>query len=143
MQPLPSDLSLQVATQPHELPAHIAKQLGPMFLRRYSPSLVPPAHRGFKDGTWKGCLVWALAADGEVCGWALRAIPPGKQLAEVMTFVKAKYRRQGLGDRMLDVSRQWGPKVGVVLYPHSPEATAFYAYRAEKLSGNPKTKRIA
>lgn len=125
---------ITVATCPAELPAWVAKAIGPMFLRRYIPSPVPPAQRGFKDGTWKGVLAWACL-DGRVVGWAIRATPPGKERAEVMVFVTSKLRRRGIGDALLDAVRRANPDSKVTYYPHDPASSAFYTYRENKLCG--------
>lgn len=131
--PLPSNAVIQVAQQPSELPATVARQIGNMYLRRYKPSPAVEAQRGFKAGSWKGVLVWALGEDGRVLAWALRAIPEGKTRYEVMVFVGKDWRRQGIGDLLLDTCRKWGPEGPVNYYPHSPESKGFYNYREKKL----------
>lgn len=130
---LPGNSVIQVAVQPSELPPHVAKQIGNMYLRRYKPSPAVEALRGFKSGAWVGVLVWALTPDGNVLAWALKAVPEGKTRYEVMAFVRKDWRRQGLGDALLDTCRRWVPGALLNYYPHSEESKAFYRYREEKL----------
>lgn len=130
---LPGNAVIQVATEPSELPPHIARQIGNMYLRRYKPNPAVEAIRGFKDGTWVGVLVWALAEDGTVLGWALKALPEGKKRHQVMLFVRKDSRRQGVGDQMLDTCRTWLPTEVPHYYPHDPTAEAFFEHRVKKL----------
>lgn len=132
--PLPRNAVIQVAYNGTELPPDVARQIGNLYVRRYKPSPAVEAQRGFKSGVWKGVLAWILDDTGKVLGWALKALPEGKTGYEVMVFIRKEYRRQGLGDALLDACRKHTPDVPVVYYPHDPTAKAFYQYREEKLA---------
>jgi GNAT superfamily N-acetyltransferase len=135
--PIPENCVIQVAQDVSELPAHVAKQIGNMWLRRYVEPFPNPsvaAIRDFKMGDRTGVLVWVLRDDGRVLAWALKSVKIDRRRHEVMLFVRKEERRKGMGDAMLDVCRTWLPTDVPHYYPHDATAEAFFDYRERKLS---------
>ncbi len=129
------DYVVQVALKPEELPSHIALQLGQMYLKRYRPNPAIAAIREFKAGTRQGALCWAINDAGKVLGWALRAKRDGSSYTDVMLFVNRKFRRMGIGDKMLDTAKRFHPGCNIAWYPHDQDAQAFFKHRTAKQSG--------
>lgn len=131
---LPENVVIQCALTPEELPRSVAQRIGCMYLKRYWPNNPALAgQKAFKEGRWKGVLAWAIDGEGHVLGWALRAGPGGSKRPQVMLFVTKRHRRKGIGDALLDCCRKFGPEGQVDYFPHDPNSTAFFEYRAEKL----------